>query len=269
MIPKRHVFLLIMLTYVSMLNVFIVSVLYNKYSDRIQPVFNLRAAPTAPVPAPTPEARGLAAARSAQGVCGASKSTLVLVIMPASERTSNHALGVSGAHMLTTVHQSLSRHKSAAYHVRLVVSADEFLSMHRLWCRALVGDTASRCSCVLDITSDLGPSSVLQAVLKADHCTRHVVLLPSSIHLTSDFLQILATLDPSTVYCLARPLLDPQATTLAVDRSLAPIAPTCAANAFSAPRNYIARHTSHNDYDIPAHASRLHMYAGTRALGWV
>jgi len=123
MFSKRHVFLLILLTYVSMLNVFIVSVLYKKYSDRLQPVVSPPAPPTAPRPAPTPEARGLrlAAARSAQGVSGASQSTLVLVMLPASERTSNHALAVSGTHLLTTVHQSLARHESVSYHVRLVV----------------------------------------------------------------------------------------------------------------------------------------------------
>jgi len=109
---------------------------------------------------------------------------------------------------------------------------------------------------------------VLQAVLKADQCTRHVVMLPSSMHLMPDFLQILAALDLTTVYCLAMPLLA-QADAFAGNRSLGPTAPTCPANAFSAPRTYIARHAPHNDNDIPAHASRLHMYAGVRALGWV
>ena len=267
MVPRRHVFLLILLTYVSMINVFIVSVVYNKYTLRMQSAPHAPVAKAPPPGTPSPEARGLAG--SAQSACVASRSTLVLVMSAAPERTSNHALAVAGTHLLTTVHQSLAHHKSASYSVRLVVSPDEFLSMHRLWCRALVGDTAGRCTCALDVTADLQPSSVLLSVLRADPCTRHVVLLPSSIHLLPNFLQTLAALDPVAVYCLARPLLDPQAGPLARNRSLGPTVPACSADAFSMPRTYIARHSAHHDHDIPAHASRLHMFAGVRAVAWV
>ena len=171
--------LLILLTYVAVLNAVIVRMLYQRYL-----------APRAPLPPPPTNATRLQL-RARERACDG-RLTLAILLAPGGPTRDNDVGALS---------RLLARARTVAQDARarilLLETADSFTTMHRAWCRGVP-------ACALVFIPDPSrPGAVFRALLGVEPCFEDVALIESAARPTAAFLPLLRATRRDRVTCLA------------------------------------------------------------------
>lgn len=248
-----HLVLVIILTYVCVLNVMIVHVMYNRFlKHRIAPL---------PVPAPriplhlTPPPQRQRVKMTA--ACERRHREIVVWTSPMTN--GNDALVHATA--LPQLRQALRVTSDMIdTHVLLVATTNTFLNSHRSWCSALFMQTRQRVSCdLMLLPKEPSTGEILQQVRQQAPCVDDVILLPDTVHLTPNFLIRLSKVSKIKVTCLVEdyPMTSPR--------------PACTVPAYRLPRLFIDHYLEmmdkqQDDISVEKAARELHLYAGNAAV---
>ena len=255
-----HLVLVIVLTYVCVLNVMIVHVMYSRYVKHNITAMrnNLQRPWTQNHTATTLRRRhAVSPIEITAPSCDQRRREIVVVTSP--------LLGVNDPFLHAPALPQL-RHalrvvdNEQATHVFLLATTESFLSSHRAWCSALYMQTLQRVSCDLILLNvPPTPSNILRQVSDEAPCFKDVVLLPDTVHLTPNFLMRLERTSKTKVTCLVE-----------TKYSNTP-RPLCAVQAFRLPHLFI-EHYLNMQTQQPGHiplenaARELHLYAGNAAV---
>ncbi len=240
MSKTTHIFLVIVLAYVCVLNAVIVNVLYSRFIQNKKHIAppQMRLMRNATRPALREHVPPTS--------CGGSERRALLVV--AAKHTDSNDF-MRQAPTLAQLRQVLRSHTVDA-NVFLVATADSFVGFHRSWCNALYIQTQQRVACkLLLVQSTENSADVFRELLSEAPCTSEIVLLPDSVEVKSNFFTQLEKTNSKRVTCLV---------------SEATHNFRCPGPAFRLPRLFVDVYTG--EAPIETAARGMHMYGGHAAV---
>lgn len=196
MISNTHVLVIILLLYVSLLNVLLVRVMYQRY---VQP--QLLASSASGTQHVTRRSNA-STVRERVDACRhhAQRSPLIVLTFTDAVTESIGSPPYHDDHMrfLKQVRRALHGLEAGAVRVILMVTTDAFSTSLRTWC----GDTSTSLACQLYLLEDALAYTVAAKLLHVAPCINDFVLLPSTVEIDVYFLPRLARTEAGTVTCL-------------------------------------------------------------------
>ena len=226
MMSARHIFMLILMVYVSVLNIMLVHSLFDRYLSKYTRKIGLKDAPQHTFPPTSPAALAKQALKlehlkhtqpnSAQQhatdkagrhtTCPNDDSTYIIGLVPSAPDLSIH--NDMTAHrtmrMMSELRHVLRHDRHAKAHIYIFLSANTFLAAHRTWCQIMPEQTAQRATCELVLLQQ-EPSNTLffQHVLEKEKCLQDFILLHDSAHIGPSFLARIQGASRHKATCLA------------------------------------------------------------------
>lgn len=198
MVSNTHVLIVILLLYVSLLNVLLVRVMYQKY---VHPQLLATAQHSAGLEHKHALANASIVVRRDDACAGVRAGAPVIAITFAD---ADRASGASAPfhddrmRLLKQVSKAVHGLKQGELRVVLMVTVDAFASNLRTWC----ADTSVSLGCKLYVLDNALAYTVAGKLLHIAPCDNDFVLLPSSVQVDVHFLPRLARTAPGTVTCL-------------------------------------------------------------------
>jgi len=191
---------LILLMYLTVLNFFIANILYIKYFQQQDGVR---------LPSP-PANQSLVGARRLRErpdehapTCNSVQPLDVAVVLAKSNVSgSNDHRQFREVEFLTRLRMLLMRSETKRYRVWLVLRAEDFLTIYRLWCAALSIDTRDRCSCEITFTRHEMHVSAATHVLAQNPCVHDLFLINTQVSFPASMLARSDTVGSGKVVCL-------------------------------------------------------------------
>lgn len=225
----RHIFILVLMVYVCVLNILLVNSLFKNYLDADTPKIESvpkqvpwRAKPgklwvdqqKAPPPFQafdTTQPLQLDNLNiNSDCLQSAQKQNVVhLALVPSatSIATHNDLEAQPSMRLLSEVRHALRHGPPIAAHVTLLPTVHTFLSSHRKWCETLHAQTLGRAECDLALLrNEATDNAVFEYVLQAQPCMQHLVLLHDAARVTVNFFAHLRRARDDEVFCLAQRL---------------------------------------------------------------
>ena len=226
----RHLLMLILMVYVSVLNIMLVNSLFGKYlskytvqgrqsfKDRLDETFQGKVKLR-----PSSQSRRLEKLRHLQTGSGGDGRIKSGVLTGCPEDDFTYIIGLVPGPPDLSVHNDMASHRNlqimselrhvlrhdrqAKAHVYVFLSTETFLAAHRTWCQILPEQTSQRASCelvLLQVGAANGLNSLLFShVLEKEKCLRDFILLHDSAHIGPSFLARIQGASRHKATCLA------------------------------------------------------------------
>ena len=276
MMSVKHLLLLILMVYVSVLNVMLVNTLFGKYLSRYTEkrgqtynngfgaVFRHQT-PLTPF-TESPKLQKLKHLQTRSDLHDHHKQTKPGVVAGCPEEDSTYIIGLVPRPPDLSVHNDMASHRNvrimselrhvlrhdrqAKARIYVFLDADTFLAAHRTWCQILPEQTSQRASCELVLLQSKATNSLLFShVLEKEKCLQDFILLHDTAHIGPSFLARIQGASRHKATCLAASF-DAQ---------------TCPVTAFRLPRAFLVA-WARNKYDasmtIEAAAMEFHLWGG-------
>jgi hypothetical protein len=217
----RHIFILVLMVYVCVLNILLVNSLFKNYVYAHAP--KIASLPmhapwhvgvAAPEVTKKAQSSALDALQSAaldldSEACAHSRRVVHLALVPSTPplATHNDLEAHRSVRLLSEVRHALRHGPPVAAHVMLFPSVYTFLGSHRAWCEVLPAQTLGRAECELALLpADATHTAVFEHALRSQPCMHHLVLLHDAAHITVNFFAHLRRARDNEVLCLAQRL---------------------------------------------------------------
>lgn len=185
--PMRRSYVLVfvvMLAYICVLNFLVAHVMYLRYVGRRGAAPSSRGTPAAANRTPA-AANSSAAAPRAVGsnvrpaACAPHNphTDIAVRVTRIETATSNEASLAPVVRLLADLRARLLVAASDPVRVWLVVCPEDFVSLYRLWCAALVKDSEGRCSCEVLFATREQHAAIAWLVLRREACAARLYLL--------------------------------------------------------------------------------------------
>ena len=142
-------------------------------------------------------------------LCARSQHVVHLALVPGapSLATHNDLEAHRTVRVLSEVRHALRHGPPVAAYVMLFPSVYTFVGSHRAWCEALHAQTLGRAECELALLpAEATHAAVFEHALKSQPCMHHLVLLHDAARLTVNFFAHLRRARDNEVVCLAQRL---------------------------------------------------------------
>jgi len=196
------VIFLILLMYLTVLNFFIANVLYIKYFQK-QGSLKLLSPPAQANHSLVGALRLRERPDEHAPTCNRVQPVDVAVVMAKSNvSVSNDHRQSRGVEFLTRLRMLLVRSETQRYRVWLVLRAEDFLTIYRLWCAALSIDTRDRCSCEITFARQEMHVAAATHVLTQNPCVQDLFLIDSQVSFPASMFTRSDTVGSGMVVCL-------------------------------------------------------------------
>lgn len=268
----RHLLMLILMVYVSILNIMLVNSLFGKYLSKYQKggEGGFRELTGLDVLGSSNQGFG----QRKRGQKGRERESKLQKLKNVNSKTDSecpeddftYVLGIVPSVPDFSIHNDLSSHRNlkimaelrhvlrhdreAKAHVYVFLSAETFLAAHRSWCQMLASQTANRASCELVLLPTIATHSTIFAqVLEKEKCLHDFILLHDSAHISPSFLTRIQSASRHKVTCLAAMTVQNQ----------------CPVTAFRLPRIFLiawVKNQQNASEGIEKTAIEFHLWAG-------
>jgi hypothetical protein len=226
MMSAKHILMLILMVYVSVLNIMLVQSLFDNYLSKYARKTAFKNASRHGFPATSAEALAKQALKlehlkhtqlnAAQHhvadkagrnpACPDDDSTYIIGLVPSAPDLSIHNDMMTHRTMriMSEVRHVLRHDRHAKAHIYVFLSANTFLAAHRTWCQIMPEQTAQRATCELVLLQQEASNALLfQHVLEKEKCLQDFILLHDSAHIGPSFLARIQGASRHKATCLA------------------------------------------------------------------
>ena len=207
----RHIFIVILMVYISVLNIALVHAFFGKYL-KISNTFQPLAFVDRDMKPSSKKHVKLPATPHVKPACSdtATKDRIVMALVPGvmDVAINNDINSHRGVKIMSEVRQAFRYNTFVSttkpHAVLLFVTMHSFFSIHRTWCNSFASTTQFKASCTLVLLPDT-PShkNVFTEVLTREPCTHNLLLLSDKAKIGSSFFTRLKGTPSNKVTCLA------------------------------------------------------------------